>query len=108
MKLWKKSRENKTTKENPITIPKKDSQETLDKKLKKIEEEISKYKEELERIRTEKIKNEERKARKKKKQEHWAMMKWIVNFIDENKENWERSSKQRQEDREIVEQVEQC
>ena len=62
IKLWKKSRENKTTKENPITIPKKDSQETLDKKLKKIEEEISKYKEELERIRTEKIKNEERKA----------------------------------------------
>ena len=49
MKLWKKSRENKRTKETPIIIPKKDSQETLDKKMKNIEEEILKYKEELER-----------------------------------------------------------
>ena len=30
-----------------------------------------------------------KKEKKQKKQAHWDMMKWIVNFIEKNKEKWE-------------------
>ena len=37
------------------------------------------------------------KKRKPRREERWAMMKWITSYIDENEEKWARDKKERQE-----------
>ena len=32
----------------------------------------------------------DRLGKKKKQEEHWKMMRWILTFIEENKEGWEK------------------
>ena len=54
-----------------------------------IEIEIKKYEDELEEIKKYEKAKEDKKERKGKKEAHWAMMKWVVNYIDENQEDWD-------------------
>ena len=96
-KMWKKWRQNKGKK---INYPKLEKGSTLEweEKLKKIDIEVENYKTELENAKKEEAKKAEKKEKKRRKQSHWDMMKWIVQFIDENKEKWDRIKKQKKLD----------
>ena len=84
--LWKRWRQKK----GRINQPKlKNGEEDLEKKLKRIEEEVSKYKEEMKTKETEEKTRRERLEKKKQKEKHWEMLRWVVNFIDENRNHWE-------------------
>ena len=37
------------------------------------------------------------KKRKPRREERWAMMKWITSYIDKNEEKWARDKKERKE-----------
>ena len=70
-----------------------------EEKLEKIEKEIDKYKKELEKAKEEETKKTEKIERKKRRQKHWDMMKWVVQFIDDNKERWDEMRRRKKEDR---------
>ena len=103
-RLWKKWRYSKGKKDlyQKIKKDKNETPESLENKLRKIEQEIENYKKELETIKKEKERKETKINKKKKKQEHWEMMKWLVQFIEENQEHWNRIRKEQEEDRELV------
>ena len=42
----------------------------------------------------------DKKRRKEKKEKHWDMMKWVVAFIDENKEAWDQRRREETLERE--------
>ena len=48
----------------------------------------------------EKYKKEEEKKQRiekqRKVQQHWEMLKWVTNYINENQDNWEQQRKQQQ------------
>ena len=46
-----------------------------------------------------KRRREERLSNKKKLEEKWAMMKWLVHYIDENKEQWRVDKEIRQNEK---------
>ena len=60
---------------------------TCRKKLERIEKEVINYERELKEMKENEEKKKERLARKKSKEKHFEMMKWVVKFIDENKSN---------------------
>ena len=75
--------------------------ETLENKLEIVEQQVEKYKLELERIekrRNRRIEEETNEAnekrnrleQKRKNEKHWEMMRWITKFMKENKNTWER------------------
>ena len=71
--------------------------ESLEKKLEKIEKEVEKYK-----VEVEKESREENLKKKREKEKHWEMMRWIVKFMEENREGWiTRRASQLKEKREI-------
>ena len=96
-KMWKKWRQNKGKK---VTYPKLRKGITMEweEKLEKIDLKVENYKTELENAKREEAKKAEKKEKKKRKQAHWDMMKWIVQFIDENKEKWDKIKKQKKLD----------
>ena len=55
----------------------------------------------------EKKQKEDRKRRKEAKEKHWDMMKWVVGFIDANKDEWNRRRmeeiREREESRKMLE-----
>ena len=74
--------------------------ETLERKFEIVEEQVRKYKLELERIELrrsrrldeEKKEMDNRKKRmeqKRRNEEHWEMLRWITKFMKENKSKWE-------------------
>ena len=69
-----------------------DNAEHLERKLKNLEEEVSKYKEEKRKEQEERKRKEDEKAtrikRKKQKEKHWQMVRWLTQFIEENKNSW--------------------
>ena len=63
--------------------------EAIKEKCDREEKERMEMRKEMKRSMDEKRwKKEERLKLKKKLEEKWAMMRWIVNYIDENKEQW--------------------
>ena len=39
----------------------------------------------------------DRKIKKKRLEERWALMKWVTTYIDDNTDKWARDKKERQE-----------
>ena len=98
-KIWRKWRQNKGKKiDFPIRETGKNA--AWEEKLKKIEREVEKYKVELENAKKEDAKRAAKLEKKKRKLAHWEMMKWVISFIEENKERWDRMKQKRRKDRE--------
>ena len=55
-------------------------EEELEKNLSRIEEEVSKYEEEIKTKEAEEKTRRERLEKKKQKEKHWEMLRWIVTF----------------------------
>ena len=83
--LWKRWRQRKG-RETKVLKP----LEEGENRLKRIEEELLNHKKELEMKRKEEDARRERKTKQAEKTRRWEMLRWIVQFIEENKENWER------------------
>ena len=77
---------------------------SLERKLDIIEKEAKKYEEELEKEMIEIQDNIEEKEirlnKQKRKKKHYEMLRWTVNFIEENKQVWEDEKKRRQKENE--------
>ena len=91
--LWKKWRGKAKVLDNKTKIPK--ETDKLDKKLREIEEKILKYENrKKERIRMKEKKQKEWKdSHKMIVEDTWAMIRWLHQFIDENRFEWERRKK---------------
>ena len=72
----------------------------LEENLKKIETEVRKYREEVDKKEKEKKEKQERIRNKEKKEIHWAMLRWVTAFIQENQESWERRRREEIRERE--------
>ena len=79
--LWKSWRGKGSIKKKLGKIPK--NEEEIDKKIEEIDEKVRRYKEEQ-------GKREDKLTRKKALQDHWEMMKWLVEYTKENQYQWER------------------
>ena len=86
--LWKRWRHAKGKRKTNPNYSKKTRNETLEDKLDKIETEISKYKAELEQRQEQERRKEDRLAKKRRLERHWEMLRWIVQFMDENEDKW--------------------
>ena len=95
--LWKRWRQRKGRGMRDQT---RDDKENLEDKLKKIEAEVAKYKEELERKEQELRERNTRLKKKEEKERHWAMLRWVASFIEENQENWEKRRREEAAERE--------
>ena len=95
--LWKKWRGKNKIIERRTAIPK--ETEKIDKRLQEIEKKIEEYKERKEK-KVQKSK-EKREAWKKKHkmivEDTWSMMRWITQYIDENKFEWEKRREREKE-----------
>ena len=60
----------------------------LNERLEKAESELKTYELEIERKTIEEREKMTRLATKKKKERHWEMMKWIVDYIEAHKKEW--------------------
>ena len=116
--MWKKWRTKNTPNTRKLQEPRKEALELnlklIEKELKKLEEEKTLEKEKYEReskrredyIREKRLKENERiiklkdkneKIEKKKKLEkRWEMMRWVVSFIEEHREEWEMTTKMKE------------
>ena len=61
---------------------------------------MAKYKGEFEKREQEKKVKQERLNKKEKKERHWAMLRWVTTFIEENQDNWERRRREQLRERE--------
>ena len=97
--LWKKWRGKAKVLDNKTKIPK--ETDKLDKKIAEIEGKIREY----ERNKEERLKRKEKKQMDWKNshrmiiEDTWAMIRWLHQFIDENKFEWERRRKVEIEER---------
>ena len=71
----------------------------MDQRIKTIETRLKEIKEERIRI-------EQRKDKKKKLEEHWQMMRWLMKYIEENKYTWEKRRQIQEEEQEMVQVLE--
>ena len=62
----------------------------MEKKLRKVKLEVERYRAELEEEERKETQRKDQKRRKEAKEKHWGMMKWVVSFIEQNKEEWDR------------------
>ena len=110
-KLWKLRGKEKKYKRTSETTQRLENIKNMENKLSAIEELLEEIEKEKEKIKMEKkeqekksleiwrrkIKEKDKKEQEKKEKmrkcealnKHWEMMKWITQFIDENKEKWE-------------------
>ena len=65
-----------------------------------------KYEEELKQERELAKTKRERLERKQRKEKYWEMLRWVVKFIDDNKEQWEEEKKMKKTRREHEEKKE--
>ena len=103
LELWRRWRQRKGR--IPGQKSKKDLEvEDLETKLKKIEEEIHRMEDELEKelveVQEKAEKKEKTLEKKRKKERHWEMLKWTVEFIEEHKHHWEKEKKRKREEKE--------
>ena len=93
--LWKKWRGKTKIMEKKTKIPK--EMEKIDKRLQEIEKRIMEYKERKEK-QVQKSKEKRESWKKKHKmivEDTWSMMRWITQYIEENKYKWEKEEKGR-------------
>ena len=93
--IWKRWRQRKGRGMKMNEIKQKDSAEDMERKLRRIEAEVERYHQELQTKELELKANKDRKKRKEQKEKQWEMMRWLVSYIETNKEAWE---KRRQEE----------
>ena len=88
--LWRKWRNKKEKKQDkgPQKV------ENMEQALIKVELEVEKYKKEVELEKEAQEKRKDRIRRKKEKERHWEMLRWIVTFIEKNKDGWDRRRKE--------------
>ena len=99
--LWKKWRQNKGRIKHPkLTKNENSKEEELEEKLRTFKIEVENYEEEERELAKTKKEGFEKKERKER---YWEMLRWVVTFIDENKEYWEELKKQRKLQREQAE-----
>ena len=89
LQLWKKWRKSKGKRSLHPKLGKENIREDLSRKLERIETEVKKYEKELADLKRENQKKLDRVEKKRKKEAHWAMMKWVTIFITENQEDWD-------------------
>ena len=90
--LWKKWRQKKGKCKPKISDLKNktgNKEDELTRKLETIEDEVKRYEEELKIERELARTKKEKLEKKKRKEKHWEMLRWIVSFIEENKGQWE-------------------
>ena len=83
-----------------------DDKESPEQKLERIEKEVERYQIEIAREKEEKEKKVKKIQKKKDKEQHWAMMKWVVKFMEENKEAWNKKRAEEQAEKEFEETAE--
>ena len=99
--LWKKWRGKSKILERKTEIP--TDIDRIQEKIRRIEEKIEQYR---------KRKEEQQKKRDRKKKEwqdkhrmiiedSWSMMRWLVQYIDENKYEWERRGVRREKSEDL-------
>ena len=102
MEIWKRWRQKKG-KAPELKDKKKQELENLEAKLEKIEKAVKKYEEELEKDLdkiAEKAESREKQIdKRKRKMEHWEMLRWTVAFIEEHKKEWEDEKQRKKEER---------
>ena len=83
--------------QSKLSGPKKNNPKYNIKKTRndRIEKEVMKYKEELQKKQEEEKKKEDRMTKKRKMEQHWEMLRWLVQFMDENKYKWAEMKKGR-------------
>ena len=96
--LWKKWRGKTEILKRKCTIPKEKDQ--LLRRLDEIEGKIEEYrKRKDEQLRKKEVKKEEWKRRNKMiVEDHWGMLRWLHQYIEENKMDWERRRKREKEE----------
>ena len=80
-------------KTNPKYNIKKTRNENLEESLDRIEKEVKKYKEELQKMQEQEKKKEDRMIKKRRLEQHWEMLRWLVQFMDENENKWAEMKK---------------
>ena len=102
MEIWKRWRQKKG-KAPELKDKKTQELENLEAKLEKIEKAVKKYEEELEKDLdkiAEKAESREKQIdKRKRKMEHWEMLRWTVAFIEEHKKEWEDEKQRKKEER---------
>ena len=104
--LWKRWRQKKGKGFKLDTIRDRDDEENLEKKLRKVELEVARYREELEEKERKETQRRNQKQKKEAKEKHWEMIKWIVSFIEQNKEEWDRRRREEIAEREAKRKLE--
>ena len=60
----------------------------MEKALEKIGKEVENYKKELEAEKEAADKRKDQMMRKRQKEQHWEMLRWVVEFIENNQIEW--------------------
>ena len=99
--IWKRWRHKKgkitnINKTNNINNTKKYENKTVEEKIEHEELKLKRIEEAIKQNEKEMEEKSGRLDKKRRKEQHWEMAKWLVEFIDENKEKWERVSKERE------------
>ena len=92
--LWKRWRQKKGRGTANPGIKVTDIQK-MERKIERIEKELADQEERRQREKDERIKKEDRLKTKKRKEQHWEMLRWIVAYLEENKAGWEETRRKR-------------
>ena len=91
--LWRRWRQRKGRGIEGWNPEKYDSKEAehreIDKKLERAEKELKLHREEAEKKKLEEDEKNRRLETKKRKEKKWEMMRWLTNFLEKNKEDWD-------------------
>ena len=104
--LWRNQRQNKGKAEKPREDSKQNKEEELNRKLAKIEEKVRRYEEEIVIAREAAKTRQEKLEKKRRKEKHWELLRWVVKFIEENTQQWEENKQKRKKHLEEVEREE--
>ena len=104
--IWKRWRQRKGRGMKMNEIKQKDSAEDMERKLGKIEAEVERYHQELQAKELELKAKKDRKKRKEQKEKQWEMMRWLVSYIETNKEAWQKRRQEEIREREQQEAAE--
>ena len=92
--LWKRWRQRKGRKATNPEAGKKDVAK-MEERLARIEKELIEEKRKRDREKEEKIVKMERIEKKRRKEKHWEMLRWLVAFLEENREGWDELRRRR-------------
>ena len=93
--LWKRWRQNKGRK---ATNPEIKDREKLEDKLSRIEREVAEMEKSREKVIKERNEKAARLEKKRRKEQHWEMLKWIVAFLEDNQGKWNELRRKKEQD----------